>query len=334
MAPEGPRVHVAMATYNGAHFIETQLQSFAQQTRPPDAVFVCDDRSSDDTVERIRRFASRSPFPVHVVVNEMNLGFAANFGRALSQACESGDLVFLSDQDDAWHPEKVERVIEAFRADPTAQLVIHDAAITDSQLNETGLTLLGQTRSAGFSDDAFITGACTAVRTGLLSVALPIPAPHHTHDGWLHLIARLLGVRRILPDTLMRYRRHGATTSGWVTSSTERARPWHVLRRVLAPANLRQDPRRACHTRLEQERVLAERLESRAAEIEAGLGVAPDVRLAALARVLQARQANEARLRVLERPLPFRALSALQLYRAGGYRHFEGWKSLAKDVVR
>ena len=75
-------VSVVMATYNGAKFLEPQLASIAGQTRLPDELVVCDDQSSDESVEILERFASRAPFHVRVVRNPERLGCAGNFLRS------------------------------------------------------------------------------------------------------------------------------------------------------------------------------------------------------------------------------------------------------------
>src|SRR3954470_17842517 len=93
---------VAMCTYNGARFLGEQLASVAAQTRPPDELVVCDDRSTDETASLVRDFAAAAPFRVRLHVNERNLGSTRNFERAVS-LCE-GDLIALSDQDDEWLP--------------------------------------------------------------------------------------------------------------------------------------------------------------------------------------------------------------------------------------
>ena len=80
------RFSVAMCTYNGARFVGGQLESIAAQTRPPDELVVCDDRSSDETVSAVERFAREATFPVRLSVNERNLGSTKNFERAISQA--------------------------------------------------------------------------------------------------------------------------------------------------------------------------------------------------------------------------------------------------------
>jgi glycosyltransferase involved in cell wall biosynthesis len=75
-------VSVAMATYNGAAFLDAQLASIAAQTRTPDELVVCDDGSSDGTVEIVERFARRAPFAVRLIRNEQRLGYGENFMKA------------------------------------------------------------------------------------------------------------------------------------------------------------------------------------------------------------------------------------------------------------
>src|ERR1700734_2900414 len=77
------RISVALCTYNGERFLPQQLASIAKQTRPPDELVVCDDRSTDRTVGLVRDFAASSPYPVRIFENDHNLGFAANFERAI-----------------------------------------------------------------------------------------------------------------------------------------------------------------------------------------------------------------------------------------------------------
>ena len=111
------KISVVLASWNGAAYIEKQLRSLAEQTRAPDEVIICDDASFDDTVEVIRRFLSeRGLSGWRLEENTENLGYIRNFRRAM-QLC-TGELIFLCDQDDIWHPDKIRRMEECFSRYP------------------------------------------------------------------------------------------------------------------------------------------------------------------------------------------------------------------------
>ena len=55
-------ISVAMCTFNGARFLRAQLESIARQRRPPDELVICDDGSSDGSVEILREFAAGASF--------------------------------------------------------------------------------------------------------------------------------------------------------------------------------------------------------------------------------------------------------------------------------
>jgi glycosyltransferase involved in cell wall biosynthesis len=52
------KISVALCTYNGEQFLSRQLQSIQQQTRTPDELVVCDDCSTDHTIEILNSFAA------------------------------------------------------------------------------------------------------------------------------------------------------------------------------------------------------------------------------------------------------------------------------------
>ena len=324
-------VSIAMATYNGEKYLQEQLDSFLSQTLFPDELVISDDGSTDATLAIIEKFSKVAPFSVQIFRNETRLGYAENFGRAMAQC--SGDVVFLSDQDDFWFPEKLQSVCDVFKKNPHVWVVINDAEITDEFLESTGLTVFGQTQAAGLSPDDFITGCCSAYRSSISSVLLPIPSATHTHDGWLHILALSFGCRQLLPKSLQLYRRHRNNTSGWVTSSTVPASPFKLQRRLFDAKNFRRNPVEACQTRLLQLNVFLERLLRHSASLLRDLPFPSELKNA-LSRIEILIAANMERKTLLMQPMPSRALAAFQFYRNGGYSHFEGVKSLVKDVLR
>ena len=136
-------ISIALCTYNGSRYLKEQLDSIAGQTRLPSELIIRDDRSTDDTVDIARRFAETAPFAVKVHVNSENVGSTKNFELAI-EGC-SGDIIALSDQDDIWLPQKLERLEAEFAADPGVGLVFSDAELTDEKLAPLGVRLWRET---------------------------------------------------------------------------------------------------------------------------------------------------------------------------------------------
>ena len=105
------KISVAMATYNGARYVEEQLESIRVQTMPVDEVRICDDCSSDRTVEVVQTYIREHGLEGSwsIEVNSRNLGYASNFMKAVGQT--TGEYVFFCDQDDIWIEDRVERMI-------------------------------------------------------------------------------------------------------------------------------------------------------------------------------------------------------------------------------
>ena len=122
-------VSVALATYHGESFLAAQLRSLEEQTLRPAELVVCDDRSSDGTVEVLRDFAANASFPVTIHVNDQRLGWRANFMKAAG-LCTS-ELIALCDQDDVWYPAKL-RTMSALFDDPEVILAHHGADLIDA----------------------------------------------------------------------------------------------------------------------------------------------------------------------------------------------------------
>ncbi len=207
---EKPRISIALATYNAERYLQTQLDSIAAQSHPPDELVITDDGSTDKTLKIIYDFSRSTSFDVRFSRNERRLGYSQNFNRALLQT--TGDIVFLCDQDDVWFPEKLAIMTDTLTADPDTLLLMNDAALTDENLKPVGLTKLGQIRSAGLPESSFVMGCCVAMKRDLLELTLPIPEGSVSHDSWLVVFAQELGRKRIAETILQYYRRHSAST--------------------------------------------------------------------------------------------------------------------------
>lgn len=119
-------VSVVMATYNGARYIEEQLDSILKQLTEADEIVICDDCSKDNTVDVIHRYAGKHPLGhiIRVVCNPENLGFENNFRQVMSMA--EKDMIFFADQDDIWLEDKIRKMVDVLSAQDDCQLVCCD----------------------------------------------------------------------------------------------------------------------------------------------------------------------------------------------------------------
>jgi len=243
------RVSIALATYNGSTYLDEQLASIAAQSLPPYEVVLCDDGSSDNTVEIARRFARSAPFPVQVVRNDVRLNYRANFMKA-AELC-GGDLIAFCDQDDRWRADKLALVTAEF-TDADVLLVHHNARIFSATRGVTGCIVDEQRPStvyASLSRTPFDMppGFTQTFRRSLLPLgplreatldywppaAVP-PGPRAqqpmAHDQWMFLLASCLGKVSYLSATLADYRQHDANLYGMEAGKPSRRQ--RVMRQI------------------------------------------------------------------------------------------------------
>lgn len=323
------KISIAMATYNGSKYVLEQLESFANQTRLSDELIVSDDCSTDNTLDIVEKFSRTAPFKVKVYQNSSNLGYAQNFDKALSHC--TGDLIFLSDQDDVWFPEKVARIASVMHQKPKSLLIMNDAELTDSLLCSTGLTKLGQLKSAGFSDESFVMGCCVAIHRTLLDLLLPIPEVSLSHDNWLVEVSSLLGIKKVVPEVLQCYRQHSENSSDFFINRTKKVsrvqvfshRWYHILRSIRSSDSLTY--------RLAIAQVMNQRLKENYHCFSEVVGKSKvDSLIDSTSRTISV---FSARLKVRQLPKYKRARSLYRLLRADVYQQASGIRSLLRDLV-
>jgi glycosyltransferase involved in cell wall biosynthesis len=322
-------ISIAMATYNGERYLQEQLDSLLQQTRLPDELIVTDDCSSDSTLEIAEAFARRAPFTVKVSRNDANLGYCGNFNQAISKT--GGDIVLLSDQDDVWLPGKIERLTQALTESDGMLVAINDAMLTDGELNETGLTKLGQLRGAGYSDEWFVMGCCAAIRRPLLDFCMPIDPRFHSHDQWLVRMAGGIHRKLIVPEVLQLYRRHGENTSTFLVNRTVRVNRWQRLAQRCASvwkgSRAPQSPSRSDRPKRHDIYMLG----VKAAADRAGEPYRSEI-AAYYERLVNQQRTMAKREEFRKQGAIGRAASVYRHWRSGGYAEFSGAKSALRDL--
>jgi cellulose synthase/poly-beta-1,6-N-acetylglucosamine synthase-like glycosyltransferase len=222
-----------MCTYNGARFLNEQLESISQQTRLPDELVVCDDCSTDQTGDLLRSFSAVAPFPVRLYFNDRNIGSTKNFDQAIRHS--TGEVIALCDQDDIWHREKIERTEALLRTRPNIGLVFTDGDVVDEDANPVGQTLwqsirfgperqaIVRTRQAVnvLSQNTVATGATMTFRAAFRDWILPIPDDVPLiHDGWIALVISMLAPVDMISEPLIRYRVHPGQQIGTPLNSS------------------------------------------------------------------------------------------------------------------
>src|SRR5579871_3985840 len=145
-----PKVSVCMGAYQGEEYIGLQLRSILAQLSGDDEIIVVDDCSTDRTCNEVCAFQDRR---LALIQHTENRGVLRTFETALSRA--SGEVVFLSDQDDLWLPRKVETVLEAFAIDPEVMLVASDAILIGedgAKIGDSFYAMRGKFRSGLWSN--------------------------------------------------------------------------------------------------------------------------------------------------------------------------------------
>lgn len=215
------KISVCMATYNGEKFIKYQLESIIHQLAENDEIIISDDGSTDSTIEIVQSFVDPRIRILHnqsVSIKHFKMyksyAVSKNFENALAHA--TGEIIFLSDQDDWWHGNKVKVALEQFHENKV-NLLVHDALVVDENYETLAQSYFELVNSkAGFIKNIIVNsylGCCLVFDRKILLLSLPFPSRLVAHDVWIGLIAEQSGKVAFIEDKLIKYRRHNYTVT-------------------------------------------------------------------------------------------------------------------------
>lgn len=203
------KISVCMATYNGRSYIQEQIASILPQLSYNDELVISDDSSTDDTVSLILDINDPR---IVLLENNKYRSPVLNFENALIHS--SGIYVFLADQDDLWHPNKISILLPLLHLH---DLVLSDCKIIDDDDNIINPSFYALRRSGpGIFKNLYknsYLGCCMAFRRSLLDKALPFPETIPMHDMWLGMVAEIYGTTFFCKEKLVYYRRHSSNAS-------------------------------------------------------------------------------------------------------------------------
>jgi glycosyltransferase involved in cell wall biosynthesis len=208
-------ISVAMATYNGAKYLEEQLFSVINQTFLPQEIIIVDDFSTDRTVEIIERIKEKYPF-ITLYKNEANLGPIKTFKEAVLKC--NCNYIALCDQDDIWEENKLElcfKELVSVDINSKPSLVFSDLKMIDTEGNLIGKSFWNvqgynpiRTKLQSLLIGNVVTGCTVMMNEKMKKEIAKMPNDIIMHDYWLALIAFSIGDFKVINETPIRYRVH------------------------------------------------------------------------------------------------------------------------------
>ena len=216
------KVDILLATYNGEKYIKEQIESILNQTYKNIQIIISDDCSKDGTRQILKEYEKNDK--IKVFYQEENLGYVKNFEFLLKQV--ESNLYMLSDQDDVWKKEKVEKSVEKIESEKL-DLVFGDLEVVDENLNtlyksyNRYMHLIHKIKK--YQKDYRLqylyncmTGCTIISRKNWIDKVLPFPtnSKYMIHDYWLGLVIALNGKVGYIEEPYILYRQHGKNQVG------------------------------------------------------------------------------------------------------------------------
>ena len=217
-----PLCSLVIVTYNQEAFIRQTLRAAFAQTYPHLEIVVSDDASTDRTWEIVQAEAASYTGPHRLTLNrnERNLGIGGGAGKAIQLA--AGEIIVWNDGDDISLPNRVQRIVDFFGEQGPQTMMVwsrHEPIDSDGKV-------LGKYKN--FKKDArkkartladvrrrirIPFGAVTAWRRVVSDSFSPIPSAFGGWDNIIAFRALLIGKIAPLPEVLVQYRTHNASTT-------------------------------------------------------------------------------------------------------------------------
>lgn len=214
-------VGIALATYNGESFLNEMLNSIEKQTYSNFMIHICDDGSSDKTLEIIRRHNLFLKNKIQIHLTSGGNGAMRNFRRTLSYCTE--EFIALCDQDDYWVSDKLEKMLKKVEGKDSniPILVFSDLQIVDGSLNQIHASFFRSSSKSSLSkkpQDFFVNnhipGCAMLFNSSAKKCFEPIPDNVKMHDWWIAYMVSFFGEIVYLDESLIKYRQHSNNTIG------------------------------------------------------------------------------------------------------------------------
>ena len=217
------KIDILLATYNGEKYLKEQLDSILNQTYKNIRLIISDDCSKDSTREILKEYEKKDE-RIKVFYQEKNLGYIKNFEFLLKHVQD--EIYMLSDQDDVWLPEKVEKSYEMLKQQ-NADLVFGDLEVVDKELNtiypsfndfmklDRKIKKYINSYKVNYLYNC-VTGCTVMSKKEWINTLIPFPSKtkYVAHDHWIGLIISLNGKLAYIPEKYIKYRQHSNNEIG------------------------------------------------------------------------------------------------------------------------
>ncbi len=262
-------IGVVIGTFNGEHFIKEQIGSILNQTLKPNLIVVVDDKSTDKTPEIVKNYSLKYN-NIKFYQNERNIGWIRNFEQGIS-LCNT-DYIALSDQDDIWFPNKLEKCFQKMSSVCNSGLCYHNSELIYEDGKRLGTTLWElsdlnypmskrEARLIIANTQTPISGFTMFFHSDLKEHILPIPGERYCpHDWWICAVSFFLYNPVYLESPLSYYRMHPKQASGANACMLKNTK-YEIKKKVFDLDRIRRNLRRIVYRLFWSRKIKSERQE-------------------------------------------------------------------------
>lgn len=211
------RVACLVCNYNYSSYVLESINSVLDQTRPFDEIIVVDDGSTDDSWELLNRAYYNNP--QIKLIRKTNGGQMSAFNEGYRHF--TGDILFLLDSDDTYHPQYLEKALHYYESSPACDFLI-SARRMFGAVQKDVLSYGKKDRDLGYS--AVLTygrgaiigdaNSTLSVKRHILEKIMPLPFEQEWRlmaDNALTIACSLAGAHKYYSSQpMVNYRVHGA----------------------------------------------------------------------------------------------------------------------------
>lgn len=241
------QTQILLACYNGRSYLDAQIRSVVSQSEADWQLLMRDDGSFDGTNAILRAWAQRDA-RIRLLADHKATGGAMTNFRLLAAAATAPYVMFC-DQDDVWHPDKLQKTQRKMRAmerqfgTDTPILVHSDLRVVDQDGREIAPSMAGyqkldlmRTSFCQLLSQNVVTGCTVMANRALMDLAGPWPDQAVMHDWYLALVAACFGKIGLVEEATIDYRQHGHNQVG----SKNAASAQYVAKRATETKKSRQ----------------------------------------------------------------------------------------------